>query len=253
MDLTNRQQQILQFIRDFLHEHGYPPTRADIVRAQGFRSPNAAETHLRALARKGAIELRRGTSRGIRLTEEEPDLPASFTIPSATVPGQSGTGASPVPGVAAPDDPVGEDGGVPDDPGLPVIGRVAAGSPLLAEESIEARRNLESSLFSPSADYLLRVRGDSMRDAGILDGDLLAVHRTRRVRNGQIAVVRLQDEVTVKFLEHDGTVLRLIPANPDFAIREIDPDRDLAEIEGLGVGVLRDRMPNSLPFPGGRA
>lgn len=226
MELTRRQHEILAFIRRFMETEGYPPTRADIGRALGFRSPNAAESHLRALARKGAIELQRGTSRGIRLPDMESAAPEA---------------APPHPGL--PEDVAGL---------LPVVGRVAAGSPLLAEESIEAYRQVDAQLFAPRADYLLRVRGESMRDAGILDGDLLAVHRTSEVRDGQIAVVRLHDEVTVKFLQRADGRLHLHPANPGFSVLEIDPESEPAELEGIGVGVLRDRMPTRA-FKGGRA
>ena len=214
--LTPRQQEILSLIRRFIAETGYPPTRSEIGEALGFRSPNAAESHLRALARKGAIHLIAGASRGIRLA-----------APTA-----------------------GEDEGEESGARLPVIGRVAAGSPLLAEECIERHCTVDPALFSPPADYLLRVRGESMRDAGILDGDLLAVHRTREIRNGQIAVIRLHDEVTVKYLEKRDGVVRLLPANPDFQPMELDPERDAAEPEGIGVGVIRNQL--STLLPGGR-
>ncbi len=223
--LTPRQQEILALIRRFITETGYPPTRSEIGEALGFRSPNAAESHLRALARKGAIHLTPGTSRGIRLTEPLPPSPGEILH------GRGPEGESP-------------------QAQLPVIGRVAAGSPLLAEESIECHYAVDPALFSPRADYLLRVRGESMRDAGILDGDLLAVHRTREIRDGQIAVIRLHDEVTVKYVERRHGVVRLLPANPDFAPMELDPERDAAEPEGIGVGVIRDRLPTLLP--GGR-
>ncbi|KAB7627459.1 transcriptional repressor LexA [Alkalilimnicola sp. S0819] len=197
--LTPRQQQILELIRGFIADTGYPPTRAEIARTLGFRSANAAEEHLRALARKGMIELRAGASRGIRLLEKEPE-----------------------------------------EPGLPVIGRVAAGSPLLAQEHVERHCPLAPELFQPAADYLLRVRGMSMRDAGILDGDLLAVHRSHEARNGQIVVARLDDEVTVKRFERQGSRLRLLAENPDFAPIEVDLSREPVTIEGLAVGVIRN-------------
>ena len=193
-DLTPRQAEILQFIRDCAEAEGMPPTRMEICRALGFSSPNAAEEHLRALARKGAIELLPGASRGIRLKESL---------------------------------------------GLPVIGRVAAGSPLLAEAHIQGRYQLDPALFKPRADYLLKVRGMSMRDAGILDGDLLAVHRTREARSGQIVVARVHDEVTVKRLRRRGNTVELIPENPDFKTIVVDPREDDFAIEGLGVGVIR--------------
>ncbi len=194
--LTPRQTEILQMIRAFLAERGYPPTRHEIAQALGFRSVNAAVDHLKALARKGAIELLPGASRGIRL--------------------------------------------LGDHDGLPVIGRVAAGSPILAEEHIETRYRLDPALFKPRADYLLRVRGLSMRDAGILDGDLLAVHRTTEARNGQIVVARIDDEVTVKRFHRRGRLVTLAPENPDFAPMEIDLRHQPLVIEGLGVGVIRN-------------
>jgi repressor LexA len=196
--LTARQAEILELIRTHLTKNGMPPTRAEISRILGFRSANAAEEHLRALARKGAIELLPGSSRGIRLLEES---------------------------------------------GVPVIGRVAAGSPLLAEEHIERRYELSPELFTPHADYLLQVRGMSMRDAGILDGDLLAVHKTSEARNGQIVVARVQDEVTVKRLQRRGNLVRLLPENPDFQPIEIDLRREPVTIEGLAVGVIRRGNP----------
>jgi repressor LexA len=199
--LTPRQRQILDLIRRHLHDTGFPPTRAEIARELGFRSPNAAEEHLRALERRGAIEIIPGTSRGIRLLEAAEEMLL-----------------------------------------LPVVGRVAAGSPILAEEHIEDRYRLDPGLFRPRAHYLLRVRGESMRDAGILDGDLLAVHRTPEAANGQIVVARLGDEVTVKRLRRDGRRrhrLTLLPENPDFEPLEVDLREQPLVIEGLGVGVLR--------------
>jgi repressor LexA len=193
--LTARQAQILKLIEDYTEHSGYPPTRSEICEAMGFRSPNAAEEHLRALARKGVIEMIPGASRGIRLKQE---------------------------------------------PGVPVVGRVAAGSPILAAEHIEGRYHLDSSLFHPSADYLLKVKGLSMRDAGILDGDLLAVHRTSDFRSGQIVVARLHDEVTVKRIRRNRDKVELIPENPDFATRVVDLKREALEIEGIAVGVIRN-------------
>jgi repressor LexA len=192
--LTARQAQILELIRSRLADTGMPPTRAEIAQTLGFRSANAAEEHLKALARKGAIELVPGSARGIRLTE---------------------------------------------DAGLPLVGRVAAGAPILAQEHIEARYRIEPGLFQPHADYLLRVRGTSMRDAGILDGDLLAVHRTKEARSGQIVVARVGDEVTVKRLRRRGNQVQLIAENPDFAPIELDLRHDPLAIEGVGVGVIR--------------
>jgi len=199
--LTPRQQQILELIRAYLQSRGSPPTRAEIAAELGFRSPNAAEDHLRALARKGVIELRGGTSRGIRLLDGGP-------------------------------------GGE-----LPVVGRVAAGSPILAAEHIEAHYAVDPGLFHPRADYLLRVRGASMRDAGILDGDLLAVRRQDEADNGQIVVARLEDEVTVKRLRRERDRVRLMAEHPAFEPIEVDPRRQSLAIEGLGVGVIRNGRP----------
>ena len=196
--LTPRQAQILGMIQELVESTGLPPTRAEIARALGFRSINAAEDHLRALARKGMIELLPGASRGIRLK-----------TPS----------------------------------GIPVVGRVAAGAPILAEQHIEGHYRLDQSLFRPPAHYLLRVRGMSMRDAGILDGDLLAVHRTPEARNGQIVVARLHDEVTVKRFRRRRDVVLLIPENPDFPTLRIDLRREPFTIEGLGVGIIRNGKP----------
>ncbi|MGD2083128.1 MAG: transcriptional repressor LexA [Chromatiales bacterium] len=202
MDLTARQRQILDLIRRRVADHGSPPTRAEIAAELGFRSANAAEEHLRALARKGAIELRRGTSRGIRLLAQ---------------------GEPPV-----------------EETGLPVVGRVAAGSPVLAAEHVEDRLRIDPGLFRPRADYLLRVQGMSMRDAGILDGDLLAVHSTPEAGNGQVVVARLDDEVTVKRLRRRGRHRVTLQAeNPAFDPIEVDLRECPLVIEGLGVGVLR--------------
>lgn len=194
-DLTRRQAEILAFIRDTQQERGSPPTRAEISAAFGFRSPNAAEEHLRALARKGAITLEEGRARGIRLTEAL---------------------------------------------GLPVVGRVAAGSPILASEHVDSRLQLDPALFKPRADYLLKVRGNSMKDVGILDGDLLAVHRTTEARSGQIVVARLGDDVTVKRLQRKGTTVELLPENPDFEPIVVDTRREPLVIEGLAVGLIRN-------------
>lgn len=200
-ELTPRQRQILELIRRHIRDTGFPPTRAEIARELGFRSANAAEEHLRALARRGAIELQRGTSRGIRLLEAAQD---EFF--------------------------------------LPVVGRVAAGSPILAEEHIEDHYRLDPVLFRPRAHYLLRVRGSSMQDAGILDGDLLAVHRTPEADNGQVVVARLDDEVTVKRFRRHGRWshrVQLLPENPAFEPIQVDLRVQDLVIEGLGVGVLR--------------
>jgi repressor LexA len=193
--LTPRQAEILKLIEEYTERAGFPPTRSEICQAMGFRSPNAAEEHLRALARKGVIEMIPGASRGIRLKQE---------------------------------------------PGVPVIGRVAAGAPILAAEHVEARFQLDSKLFTPSADYLLKVRGASMRDAGILEGDLLAVHRTSEFRSGQIVVARLHDEVTVKRIRKNRDKVELIPENPAYATRVVDLKRETLEIEGIAVGIIRN-------------
>ncbi len=200
--LTPRQEEILEFIKDFSYDEGYPPTRAEIAEAFGFRSPNAAEEHLRALDRKGAIELLSGSSRGIRLLEEE----------------------------------VGEEG-------IPVVGRVAAGSPILAEEHVEDYYPVDPALFHPRAHYLLRVHGMSMQDIGIMDGDLLAVHRTNRAENGQIVVARLDDEVTVKRFRQRGSIVTLLPENEDYEPIRVDLREQQLDIEGLGVGILRNEAP----------
>ncbi len=198
-ELTARQAQILELIREHLGTNGMPPTRAEIARELGFRSANAAEGHLRALARKGVLELVPGSSRGIRLLEDEP--------------------------------------------GLPVVGRVAAGRPILAQQNVETHVPLDPSMFKPKAHYLLRVQGMSMRDAGILDGDLLAVHRSTEIRNGQIVVARLDDEVTVKrFRQRSGKVW-LLPENPEFEPIVVDLSREHLVIEGVGVGVIRNGRP----------
>lgn len=196
-DLTPRQEQVLQLIRSYADETGYPPTRAEIARILGFKSANAAEEHIKALARKGAIEIIPGASRGIKL----PELQA----------------------------------------GIPIIGRVAAGSPILAQEHIEDYCNIPNHFFSPSADFFLRVHGMSMKDAGILDGDLLAVHKTDQVRNGQIVVARIGEEVTVKRFKRAGNraQIELWPENPDFDVILVDMRDQEFSIEGLSVGVIR--------------
>lgn len=194
-ELTPKQQQIFDFIRQSIERSGLPPTRSEIQAAFGFRSPNAAEDHLRKLAQRNAIEILPGTARGIRL----------------------------------------KDGG-----GLPLIGRVAAGSPILAEAHIQGRYQVDPALFKPRADYLLRVRGLSMRDAGILDGDLLAVHRTGEARSGQIVVARVQNEVTVKRLRRSGAGIELLPENADFGPILVDPREEGFAIEGIAVGLVRN-------------
>lgn len=194
--LTQRQQQVLDIVRQHIDQTGYPPTRADIARELGFKSANAAEEHLKALARKGAIEMIAGASRGIRL---------------------------------------------PDNPGIPIIGRVAAGDPVLAEAHIEDYCDLPANFFKPHADFFLTVAGDSMIDIGILDGDLLAVHSTPVAKNGDIVVARIEDEVTVKRLHRTGQkhLVELLPENPDYEPIKVDLREQAFVIEGLSVGVLR--------------
>ena len=199
LPLTARQQQILDWIRTHLETTGMPPTRAEIAAGLGFRTASSAEDHLRALARKGALELTPGASRGLRLAEP-PELPGT---------------------------------------GLPLVGRVAAGHPILAAEHIETRIRLDPALFTPRADYLLRVHGASMKNAGILDGDLLAVHRSADARTGQIVVARLGEEVTVKRLRREGTRILLVAENPDFAPIVVDGKHAALTIEGIGVGLIR--------------
>jgi len=202
--LTPRQWSVLAFIQDFVASHGLPPTRADIASGLGLKNRQGIDQHLRALQAKGAIELTPGISRGIRLPE------------------------SPAP--AAPE------------PGLPLLGRIAAGSPILAQGNIEDRVLVDPTLFRPHADFVLRVRGDSMREADILDRDLLAVHRTTEARDGQIVVVRLGDEATVKYYRRSASRVRLEPANPDYQPIEIDLRRQPLSIEGLAVGVIRTTL-----------
>ena len=196
--LTPRQQEILDLIKDAINETGYPPTRAEIAHTLGFKSANAAEDHLKALAKKGAIEIIAGTSRGIRLPEKE-------------------------------------------QPGIPVVGRVAAGNPILAEEHIEDYCEIPPRFFSPRVDFFLEVRGMSMRDVGIMDGDLLAVHKTTNVNNGDIVVARIEDEVTVKRFKRNRSKysITLLPENEDFNPIEVDLREQSFAIEGLSVGVIR--------------
>jgi repressor LexA len=198
-ELTNRQQQIFDLIKEKISDTGMPPTRAEIADFFGFRSANAAEEHLKALAKKGYIEMLAGTSRGIRLAEE-------FIEES----------------------------------GIPLVGRVAAGEPILAQEHIEDRYQLDGSLFHPNADYLLRVNGMSMKDIGILDGDLLAVHQTQDIHNGQVVVARVEDDVTVKRYKREGNLVYLIAENEDFAPIKVDLTSQAFTIEGIAVGIVRN-------------
>ncbi len=213
--LTPRQAEILAFIRSHIVNQGLPPTRADIQAHFGFRSATAAEDHLRALARKQAIELMPGASRGIRVLGDLDDTSN-------------------------------------DQDGLPLVGRVAAGAPILAHESVESWYKIDRRLFHPQPDFLLRVEGWSMRDAGILPGDLLAVQRTQAAQNGEIVVARLGDDVTVKRFERKGELVRLLPANPDFAPIRIDLSQQELIIEGRVVGLLRTGgFTGPLPTPMG--
>jgi repressor LexA len=194
--LTSRQQQVLDLVRRHINETGYPPTRADIARELGFKSANAAEEHLKALARKGAIEMIAGASRGIRL---------------------------------------------PESAGIPIVGRVAAGDPVLAEQNIEDYCDLPPTFFKPSADYFLVVKGDSMMEVGILDGDLLAVHSTPVANNGDIVVARIEEDVTVKRLHKTGQkhLVELLPENQDYEPIKVDLREQAFAIEGISVGILR--------------
>ena len=213
--LTARQEQILNLIREAIENTGFPPTRAEIAAELGFRSANAAEEHLQALARKGAIEIAPGTSRGIRLLDMGGDG-AMVRARQMALPHPALMQLS-----------------------LPLVGRVAAGSPILAQEHIEASYNVDPALFSAKPDFLLKVRGMSMRDAGILDGDLLAVKKTDSARNGQIVVARLGDDVTVKRYKKSGSIIELLPENPDFNPIRVDANQDEFALEGLAVGLLR--------------
>jgi repressor LexA len=215
--LTPRQQQILDLVRRSIERTGAPPTRAEIAEILGFRSANSAEEHLQALARKGVIELVGGTSRGIRLKSDQLKLLRKRNAPAEQM-------DLPMPGLVQ----------------LPLIGRVAAGQPILAQEHIESQYALSLSLFTAVPDYLLRVRGQSMRDAGILDGDLLAVRRTQEAQNGQIVVARLGDEVTVKRWRHDDQGAWLLPENPAFKPIRVPLGTDSFAIEGRAVGLVRD-------------
>lgn len=220
--LTARQQQILDLIQSAIARTGAPPTRAEIAAELGFKSANAAEEHLQALARKGVIELVSGTSRGIRLRSD--------TVRSINA--ARGTQFNlPIPGLSQLMLPL----------SLPVVGRVAAGSPILAQEHVDQTYCVEGSLFQHKPDYLLKVRGMSMRDAGIMDGDLLAVQATREARNGQIIVARLGDDVTVKRLRRTAAGIELLPENPDYPVITVQPGEPF-EIEGLAVGLIRNTM-----------
>nr|WP_136250833.1 transcriptional repressor LexA [Ningiella ruwaisensis] len=201
--LTPRQEEVLNLIKATMIETGMPPTRAEIARQLGFKSANAAEEHLKALAKKNVIEILPGTSRGIKL-----NIPLEDEL---------------------------EDG-------IPLIGKVAAGEPILAQEHVEAHYKVDPAMFHPGADFLLRVNGMSMKDIGIMDGDLLAVHKTNNVRNGQVVVARIDEDVTVKRFEKKGPTVILHAENEEFAPIEVDLRSQFFEIEGLAVGVIRDSV-----------
>lgn len=221
--LTPRQQQILDLVQSTIERTGAPPTRAEIAAELGFRSPNAAEEHLQALARKGVIELVGGTSRGIRLKADTLRALAEARL------SQIGKQYSlPLPNLAQLT--------------LPLVGRVAAGSPILAQEHVDQTIVVEPTLFQRRPDYLLKVRGMSMRDAGILDGDLLAVQKAKDARNGQIVVARLGDDVTVKRLRRTKQAIELLPENPEFEPIVVAPDDASFELEGIAVGLIRNTM-----------
>lgn len=200
--LTDRQQQVFDLIKAKIDDEGMPPTRAEIAKELGFRSANAAEEHLKALARKGVLEILPGASRGIRLLMK--------------------TGA------------------INDDQGLPLIGRVAAGDPILAEQHVEMHYQIDSTLFKPKADFLLRVSGMSMKNIGIVDGDLLVVHKTQEVRDGQVVVARVEDDVTVKRLERKGDLVWLHAENEEFEPIVVDLTQQNFVIEGVAVGIIRN-------------
>ncbi|MCE2594133.1 transcriptional repressor LexA [Motilimonas cestriensis] len=200
--LTPRQAEILELIKDNIADTGLPPTRAEIAKQLGFKSANSAEEHLKALAKKGVIEMMPGTSRGIRLVDAEP--------------------------------------AANEEEGLPLIGRVAAGEPILAQEHVECNYKVDPNLFHPSADFLLRVSGMSMKDIGIMDGDLLAVHKTKDVHNGQVIVARVEDEVTVKRFQRDGRQVLLHPENEEFNTIKVDLASEHFDVEGIAVGVIRN-------------
>jgi repressor LexA len=221
--LTPRQQQILDLVQSAIERTGAPPTRAEIAAELGFRSANAAEEHLQALARKGVIELVGGTSRGIRLKSD-----TLRALNEARLSQYGKQYSLPLPSLAQLT--------------LPLVGRVAAGSPILAQEHIDQTFLMEASIFPRRPDYLLKVRGMSMRDAGIMDGDLLAVQKAREAKNGQIVVARLGDDVTVKRFRRTKQGVELIPENPEFTTILVPPDAQDFQLEGLAVGLIRNTM-----------
>ena len=202
-ELTKRQGEVLDVIKDCINKTGMPPTRVELAKILGFRSANAAEEHLKALARKGAIEILSGTSRGIRIVGEH------------------------------------ESNVVPIEEGLPLVGMVAAGEPILATENVESHYDVDPSLFSPSADFLLRVQGESMKDIVIMNGDLLAVHKTQDITNGQVVVARVENDVTVKRFYREGSQVTLKAENDQFSPIEVDLEYQAFDIEGVAVGILR--------------
>jgi repressor LexA len=210
--LSPKQLEVLEFIRGFIEAHGLPPTRGEIAKGLGLKNRQGIDQHLRALEIKGAIELVPGISRGIRLREQASTLAADRGLQTA--------------GLLS----------------LPLLGRIAAGSPILATENIEEQVPVDAAMFRPRADFLLRVQGDSMRDANILDRDLLAVHRTTQVSDGQIVVARIDDEATVKYYRKQGQHVRLEPANPDYSPIDVDLSKHEMTIEGLAVGVIRREL-----------
>jgi repressor LexA len=217
--LTERQQQVLNLVQSAIERTGAPPTRAEIAAELGFKSANAAEEHLQALARKGVIELVGGTSRGIRLQRDtlralNQSRGRQFNLPLPSLTQLA----------------------------LPLVGRVAAGSPILAQEHIDQTYTVEATLFARKPDYLLRVRGMSMRDAGIMDGDLIAVQKTREAKNGQIVVARIGDDVTVKRFRRTRAGVDLIPENPEFEVIHVPNGSEEFELEGLAVGLIRNNM-----------
>lgn len=224
LPLTARQRQILQLIARWLRDHGLPPTRADLAQALGLANRQGIDQHLRALQRKGYLALTPGAARGVRLLQSPAD---SATADAAATPAAPPASAAPARLLR-----------------LPLYGRVAAGAPTLASDNVEDEISIDAALFRPRADFLLRVHGHSMRDADILDGDILAVHRTPTARNGQVVVARLGDEATVKYYEQRGPLLRLLPANPAFRPIEVDLREQACVIEGLAVGIVRASLPH---------
>jgi repressor LexA len=221
--LSPKQLEVLGFIRDFIEAHGFPPTRGEIAKGLGLKNRQGIDQHLRALEMKGAIELIPEISRGIRLRD-----PSTFDMYPHRSEAAFFSDASHKPQASS--------------PSLPLLGRIAAGSPILATENIEEQVPVDAAMFRPRADFLLRVQGDSMRDANILDRDLLAVHRTTQVSDGQIVVARIDDEATVKYYRKQGQHVRLEPANPDYAPIDVDLSKHEMTIEGLAVGVIRREL-----------